>query len=59
MYRRSRTVYNHCNEKYFLLVKREDGADPALVHINIFLRSISKIDDYKMVSAQTVSHAEY
>lgn len=35
----------------------EDG--PTIVNINLFLRSISKIDDYKMVSLRFASHVEY
>lgn len=35
------------------------GDGPTVVYINIFLRSISKIDDYKMVSARSASHVKY
>lgn len=37
------------------------GDGPTLVNINFFLRSISKIDDYKMVSSRwaSASHVKY
>lgn len=42
---------------FFSLAVVGDG--PTIVNINIFLRSISKIDDYKMVSPRFASHVRY
>lgn len=42
---------SHCIDK--------TGHSPTTVDINFFLRSISKIDDYNMVSVRCASHVKY
>lgn len=53
------TDYTFSNS-YVLLINVDDDA-PTIVNINLLIRSISKIDDYKMVSARwaSASHVKY